>query len=61
MLGVNIPSVYIYVTTDGVHAAQSHNIVNNIMRLAVRHRDIVVDGGYTLHGVYPLTAMLSNP
>lgn len=31
-----------------VHADQSHDDVNDIIRLAVRHQDIVPDRGYTL-------------
>lgn len=43
-----------------IHAAQFHDIVNN-MRLAVRLRNINLDRWYTLYSVYAILAMSSNP
>lgn len=49
-----------YMRVPAEQAAQSHDIVNDTMRLAVRHQDIVPDLGYTRRRVYALPAMSSN-
>lgn len=46
------PTVRNDVLWSAVHAAESHDIVSDTMRSAVRHQDLIPDRGYTLCIVY---------
>lgn len=46
---MHAPAVRNDVVPSAAHAAEAHDIVNDTMRLAVQHRDIVPDRGYTMH------------
>lgn len=55
------PAVGNDVVPLAIHAAQSHDIINNTIGLSWQHGDIVPNRGYPLHGVYALLMMSSIP